>query len=415
MPVSASSVVTRNFVSKYASGALLLAATLLLAGGCKSSTPPESANPANVPAAVPQINGEDVVTLQRKATEDGKTPEFLSATIIPGRGMNLFQITADLPGKGTTNIFFSPSLSEAQTKLGGSDPADKFGNNSFSFGGAFLVPYPNRIRGKLSDDKQSITTSWHGKTLTLPANFSGKKPGAEVHSIHGLIVASKTDDVKVADSADGQTVTGTIHGGDFGGHWLSKTDLDFTIELAGKDVTATITAKNVGDQEEPMSIGWHPYFAIPSGDRTQARLHVPAAEMAVVNNYDDVFPTGKLKPVKGTKYDFNAADGVPLDGMFLDDNFSKLTRTDGAVDVRLTDPASNYGIRVLGESPEIKTVQVYAPTDPGKDFTAIEEQFNFADPFGKEWHGMDTGMVTLKPGASVTWKVKLELFTPPAK
>jgi aldose 1-epimerase len=410
MPVSASSVVTRNF----ASPALLLAATLLLAGGCKSSTPPESVNPANVPAAVPQINGEDVVTLQRKATSGGSSPEFLSATIIPGRGMNLFQLTANLPGKGTTNILFSPSLSEAQTKLSGSDPADKFGNNSFSFGGAFLVPYPNRIRGKLSADKQSITTSWHGKTLTLPANFSGKKPGAEVHSIHGLIVASKTDDVKVADSADGQTVTGTIHGGDFGGHWLSKTDLDFTIELAGKDVTATITAKNVGDQEEPMSIGWHPYFAIPSGDRTQARLHVPAAEMAVVNNYDDVFPTGKLKPVRGTKYDFNAAEGVPLDGMFLDDNFSKLTRTDGAVDVRLTDPASNYGIHVMGESPEIKTVQVYAPTDPGKNFTAIEEQFNFADPFGKEWHGMDTGMVTLKPGASVTWKVKLELFTPPA-
>jgi galactose mutarotase-like enzyme len=101
--------------------------------------------------------------------------------------------------------------------------------------------------------------------------------------------------------------------------------------------------------------------------------------------------------------------------MFLDDNFSKLIRTDGAVDVRLTDPASNYGIHVMGESPEIKTVQVYAPTDPGKNFTAIEEQFNFSDPFGKEWHGMDTGMVTLKPGASVTWKVKLELFTPPAQ
>ena len=83
-----------------------------------------------------------------------------------------------------------------------------------------------------------------------------------------------------------------------------------------------------------------------------------------MNNYDDVFPTGKLKPVKGTKYDFNAADGKPLDGDFLDDNFSKLTRTDGAVDVRLTDPASNYGMHILGESPEIKTVQVYAPTDP---------------------------------------------------
>jgi galactose mutarotase-like enzyme len=410
MLVSARPFLNRRFVSP----ALLLAAALLLAGGCKSSAPPESVNPQNVPAAAPQINGEDVVTLQRKATQNGAAPEFLSATVIPGRGMNLLQITANLPGKGTTNVFFAPPLSEVQSKLSGSDPADKNGNGSFAFGGAFLVPYPNRIRGKLSDDKQSITTSWHGKTLTLPANFSGKKPGAELHSIHGLILQSKTDDVKVADSADGQTVTGTIHAGDFGGHWLSKTDLDFTIELAGKDVTATITAKNVGDQDEPMAIGWHPYFAIPSGDRTQTRLHIPGAEMALVNNYDDVFPTGKLKPVKGTKYDFNAPEGRPLDGDFLDDNFSKLTRTDGDVDVRLTDPASNYGIHVLGESPEIKTVQVYAPTDPGKNFVAIEEQFNFADPFGKEWRGMDTGMVTLKPGASVTWKVKLELFTPPA-
>jgi aldose 1-epimerase len=412
MPLSARPVVNRTF----APPALLLAATLLLAGGCKSSTQPAPANPQSAPAAAtPQINGQDVVTLQRKVTESGKAPEFLSATVIPGRGMNLLQITADLPGKGTTNIFFAPPLNEAATKLNADDPADKFGNLSFSFGGAFLVPYPNRIRGKLSDDKQSIITSWHGKTLTLPANFSGKKPGAELHSIHGLILKSKTDDVKVSDSADGQTVTGTIHAGDFGGHWLSKTDLDFSIQLAGKDVTATITAKNVGNEDEPMAIGWHPYFAIPSGDRTQARLHIPAAEMAVVNNYDDVFPTGKLKPVKGTKYDFNAPDGKPLDGDFLDDNFSRLTRTNGDVDVRLTDPASNYGMHILGESPEIKTVQVYAPTDPGKNFVAIEEQFNFGDPFGKEWHGMDTGMVTLKPGQSVTWKVKLELFTPPAK
>src|ERR1700756_2455993 len=234
MSFSARPFVHRTFASTFASPALLLVATLLLAGGCKSSAPPESVNPQTVPAPAPQINGQDVVTLQRKATQNGAAPEFLSATVIPGRGMNLLQITANLPGKGTTNVFFAPPLSEVQTKLSGSDPADKFGNASFAFGGAFLVPYPNRIRGKLSDDKQTITASWQGKTLTLPANFSGKKPGAEVHSIHGLILTSKTDDVKIADSADGQTVTGTIHAGDFGGHWLSKTALDFTIELAGK-------------------------------------------------------------------------------------------------------------------------------------------------------------------------------------
>src|SRR5579875_2564361 len=121
MPVSASFVVNRTF----ASPALLLAASLLLAGGCKSSAPPAPANSTAAPAAAPQINGQDVVTLQRKATQNGGAPEFLSATVIPGRGMNLFQITANLPGKGVTNIFFAPSLSEAQTKLSGSDAADK--------------------------------------------------------------------------------------------------------------------------------------------------------------------------------------------------------------------------------------------------------------------------------------------------
>ena len=119
--------VNRTFVSP----ALLLAATLLLAGGCKSSAPTESVNPKNVPAATtPQINGEDVVTLQRKATSGGSAPEFLSATVIPGRGMNLLQITANLPGKGTTNVFFAPPLSEVQNKLSGSDPADNVARDS---------------------------------------------------------------------------------------------------------------------------------------------------------------------------------------------------------------------------------------------------------------------------------------------
>jgi hypothetical protein len=67
-------------------------------------------------------------------------------------------------------------------------------------------------------------------------------------------------------------------------------------------------------------------------------------------------------------------------------------------------------MRIRGLSPELKTVQVYAP--PDKAFAAIEEQFNFADPFSSVWKGMDTGMVTLRPGQSVTWKVRLELFTP---
>jgi aldose 1-epimerase len=388
-----------------------LAAGLVLAAGCNkqpSPAPEQAAQPA--PAAAPQIGGEPVVKLTRTATSNGQQPEFLSVTVLPGRGMNVYQITADVPGKGEIPVLFAPTLEELAAKMNGG-PDDTNGNASFSCCGAFLAPYPNRIVGKLSPDGTTVTTEWHGKSITLPANWhNSNDPTKDKHAMHGLILASQTQDVQTQNTSDGQTVTGVIHAGDFGSHWLSQTDLSFTIALSGKAVDATIVAKNVGKEDEPMAIGWHPYFNIPSGDRKRALLHVPGEQVAEVNNYGDVFPTGKLQPVKGTKYDFLAPKGKALEDVFLDDNWSKLRRTDGHVDVTFADPASNYGVRIEGLSPDIRTIQVYAP--PTKSFAAIEEQFNFGDPFGKEWHGMNTGMVTLKPGSSVEWHVRLELYQP---
>ncbi len=387
------------------------AATLLLIPGCSRQSQP--APQATQPAPIPQIGGQPVVKLTRPATSNGQQMEFLSVTVLPGRGMNVFQITANVPGKGEIPILASPTLEEAASKLNGG-PDDQYGNQSFLIGGgAFLVPYPNRIVGPLSPDGKTITTKWHGKTIVLPANWhNSADPTRDKHAMHGLILASQTQDVQTQSIPDGQTLTGVIHAGDFGGHWLSQTDLSFTIALTGPAVDATIVAKNVGKEDEPMAIGWHPYFAVPSGDRKQALLHVPATQVAAINNYQDVFPSGDLMPVKGTKYDFTAPGGKALDDIYLDDNWSKLQRTNGAVDVTFADPATNYAVHVLGLSPEIRTIQVYAPTDPTKQYAAIEEQFNFADPFGKEWGDMNTGMVTLKPGASVTWHVRLALFQP---
>lgn len=365
--------------------------------------------PAAAPTAAPKIGGEDVVTLTRKASGNGSTPEFLSVTLLPGRGMNMLQVTAAIPGKGEIPLLHSPSVADAAKVLTGTD-RDALGNASFSMGGAFLIPYPNRIIGESSSDGKSVVTHWRGHTLALPANFPSKNPGGRVVAIHGLINKDQVEDLKTETTADGQTVTGVIHARDFDGHWLSDTDLNFTIALTGEGVETTITAKNVGKEMEPMSIGWHPYFNIPSGHRAQARVHVPASMMATVNNYGDAFPTGQLKPVKGTEYDLNAPAGVPLDDHFLDDNFSHLQRTAGAVDVKLIDPESNYGLTIAALSPQIKTVQVYSPKPT--TFVAVEPQFNYVDPFGSEWKGMDTGMVTLRPGQSVTWKVRLALFKP---
>ena len=50
------------------------------------------------------------------------------------------------------------------------------GDLGYRLGSAFLVPYPNRIRGKLSADGKTLTTEWQGHTITLPANNIGKIP-----------------------------------------------------------------------------------------------------------------------------------------------------------------------------------------------------------------------------------------------
>lgn len=354
--------------------------------------------------AVTEIGGQKIVTLTRSVTDKTK-PEFTSITVMPGRGMQVFQITANFPGRGNVDVLSSPDLAETKKMLDEQDTAN--GDLGYRLGSVFLVPYPNRIRGKLSPDGKTLTTEWQGHTITLPANNIGKEPGAERHAMHGLILRAKTDDVAEKTIPGGKEVTGVIHAGDFGGHWLSKTDLHFTISLTADAIDAVVVAKNVGDTDEPIAIGWHPYFNLPSGDRTQVRLQIPASMVAKVDGYDNVFPTGKLEPVSG-QYDLR--EGKALEKNFYDDNWSHLDWKNDSVTVNITDPAAHYGVRIEGISPEIKTIQAYAP--PVKNFVAVEDQYNFADPFGKEWGSMDTGMVTLKPGQSTKWHVRLRVFVP---
>jgi galactose mutarotase-like enzyme len=65
---------------------------------------------------------------------------------------------------------------------------------------------------------------------------------------------------------------------------------------------------------------------------------------------------------------------------------------------------------VSSPTPQVKAIQIYAPLD--RNVIVVEPQFNLADPYNKVWGKRNTGMVSLQPGQSVTWKVRLELFTP---
>jgi galactose mutarotase-like enzyme len=356
-----------------------------------------------------EIGGAPVVTLQGPASEDPDKPAFLSARILPGRGMMTLQVTARLPKQGAFDLLASPPLDVARKIL--EDGSGGFiGNGTYLIGGGILLPFANRIRGELASDRRTVRADIGGRSVRLPANAGGRRPGAEQYAMHGLILASRVDDLSRETTAERDVLRGSLQAGDFGGSWVSAAALNFENILTRDSFTLTVTARNAGDEPLPMGIGWHPYFNLPSGRREQARLHLPARGRALVNDYDEVLPTGEVEPVAGTPYDFSKPGGKALGDLYLDDCFVDLDRSAGEITAEIVDPAGSFGLRVVATSPPVAAIQVYAPPDKG--FVVLEPQFNRADPFGPQWGGVDTGMVLLAPGESVVYSARLELFTP---
>jgi aldose 1-epimerase len=355
--------------------------------------------PQGVPPA-PQANAP--ITLKRTAPQEVKRPQFVEATVLPALGMNVAQIRAVLPGRGVIDLLHgAPVLHKGEPQ-----PLP------FSFGGAFLLPFANRIRGVVSPDKKTITAEIDGKPVTMPANWKGKEEGAEVHAIHGFIYDKPFEEVQEKNGLAESIASAVLHAGNFDGHWPSSTLVAVKVVLKDSAMDIEVGAENVGKDTLPMAIGMHPYFLIPSGKREQVRLRLPATARALANNYDDVFPTGEVQAIKGTPYDFSAPGGQALGKLYLDDCFTGLKRddSDNAV-IELIDPAAHYGLRINVLSSHIHAVQVYAP--PDQDFVAIEPQFNLADPFDtKVWGKRDTGVQNLVPGEWAKWHIRLELFVP---
>jgi hypothetical protein len=131
-----------------------------------------------------------------------------------------------------------------------------------------------------------------------------------------------------------------------------------------------------------------------------------AASRTLVNNYDEVLPTGAVEPVAGGAYDFSAVGGRALNDIYLDDCFTDLVG--GPLLAELRDPAAGLGLRLSSASKAVRAIQVYAP--PGEAFVVIEPQFNLANPFGPEWQGRDTGMQFLQPGGSLSYDVRVQPF-----
>jgi aldose 1-epimerase len=356
-------------------------------------------------APVVRPGGKEPIVLTRTRLAGGSQPEFVSVTMLPGRGMNVLQIAAYLPDKGEMNLLASPSVEDAERAMTGQD-ADASGGASLTMGGAFEAPWAGLIGGVPSQGR--VATGWRGHAMSLPAAGTG---AAASVARGGLLLSAPTESTDTAAMPDGGQARATFKTEDFGAHWPSKTDLSMTVLLSSQSIEFTVVAHNVGDVAEPIGIGWRPRFAI-RGDRGQLRLRLPGQMRAEVRDRQSGLPSGTLLPVAGTPYDFTANGGESLGKIDLDDIFVQLRREllDNGPVAELNDPANNYGLRLTALSSTIKAFRVHAPADA--DFVSIEPQFNYDDPFGREWgKDADTGMVVLQPGQSTQWKVRLELVS----
>lgn len=348
------------------------------------------------------IGGAPAVTL-RAELPDGR-PGFTEAVVLPGRGMMLLQARLRLPSGEETDALFAPELAEAGRLMDGGTE-DFAGNLSFKFGGALLIPFANRIRGRALPDTREIEATVDGRRVRLPRNWGGKAPGAEQYAMHGLALDARVP----FEQPEAGRVVGRLDAGDFGGRWPSRAQLSYDWRLKDGVLSMSVAVANDGEEVLPVGVGWHPYFALPSRDRRQARLRLPAGARTEVNDYDEVLPTGRLLPTVGTPYDFSGPDGGALGDLYLDDCFTDLRREGGQLAVEVHDPAAGVGLRIATPTAQVKAVQVYAP--PEQAFVVVEPQFNLADPYGEAWPAeVDTGMARLGPGERLTYEVRLEAF-----
>jgi len=352
----------------------------------------------------PRLGGQEAIVLTRIRLTGGSIPEFLSVTLLPGRGMNVLQIGAYIPGKGEVNLMASPSIESAASAMTGKGE-DADGLESLAMGGTFEAPWAGRMWGVAGRTAGRVSTDWRGHTMTLPGDAGGVAGD-------GLMLAEAADSAETTALPDGGQAQAVYHAKDFGAHWPSKTDVTVTVLLGSQWIEITVLARNVGDVAEPVGIGWHPRFAIFDENREQLRLHLPAEKREEVRDRASGMPTGVLLPVAGTAYDYTARGGVALGRMDLEDNFTALHREllDNAAIAELSDPTNDYGLRMTALSPTIKSFRVDAPADA--DYVSIGPQFNLDDPLGREWgKDEDTGMVVLQPGQTTQWKVRLELYS----
>jgi aldose 1-epimerase len=211
--------------------------------------------------------------------------------------------------------------------VGGHDVVEGFGPEEWSHNGRgqVLAPWPNR----LGDGRYEFS----GRRAQVPLD----EP-ARGNAIHGLVRWMPWRLEALAQNV--VTVCCPLYPTPA---YPFRLDLAVEYRLGRHGLTVTTTASNPGDAALPFGLGFHPYLTVGTPRIDAAVLTLPAQSRLVLD--DRGLPTGEVRPVEGTEYDFRT--GRAIGPTRLDTAFSDLARDEGGLAwASLVDPGSERSVSV---------------------------------------------------------------------
>ncbi|QDU19925.1 aldose 1-epimerase [Urbifossiella limnaea] len=256
-----------------------------------------------------------------------------------------------------------------------------------------LFPFPGRLRdGRLP-----------GSSVQLPLNDSTKQ-----HAIHGFTPRTPWRVLCQGATADFATVSGGFRLADdlpaAVGQWPGDFDLTLTYALYRDCLRVDAVVENRGTEVLPFGIGYHPYFRLPGVADADVGGHVLTAHVSQVWAADAAnLPTGERTPVP-PELDFHVPR--PVGATALDHVLTGVTAepSNGLIELAtLTHPSASGRLRVLAD-PAFRELVLFTPAH--RQAVAIEPYTCSADASNLQARGIDSGWLTLEPGAR--WDAAVE-------
>ena len=278
-----------------------------------------------------RVDGIEIVRLT-------DTSHHTEVSIIPSIGNMAYEMKVN-----GANVFYWPyrTLADFKTKPG-------FAGNPF------LAPWANRL------DQDAFYAN--GRKYTLNPNLGNIGRDPFQHPIHGFVTYAPWTVIAADADTHSAWVSSKL---EFWKHpeWMAQFPFAHTLEMTYRlrdgALEVHLAIENFSNDPMPLSIGFHPYFAVHDAPRDEWTVHVAASDHVLLSG--QLIPTGKLEP-------FRSPDPYPLRGGQLDDVFSGLQRDAKGFATFWVQGAKQRISVVYG--PHYPVAVIYAP--PGKQFICFE-------------------------------------------